>query len=77
MLKKLHETNSVFLPKVWEAVNACADMLQKCINELSNCIQMIDSLHMQLGDRFRNFLSLAFVLVLDITEFNNFRKVFF
>jgi hypothetical protein len=24
---------------------------------------------MQLGDRFRNFLKLAFVLVLDITDF--------
>jgi len=32
---------------------------------------------MQLGDRFRNFLKLAFVLILDITDFIILGKFFF
>ena len=32
---------------------------------------------MQLGDRFRNFLKLAFVLALDITDFIILGKCFF
>jgi hypothetical protein len=34
-------------------------------------------MHIKLGDRFRNFLKLTFVLVLDVLEFNPFWKVFF
>jgi hypothetical protein len=34
-------------------------------------------MHIKLCDRFRNFLKLTFVLVLDIIEFNPFWKVFF
>jgi hypothetical protein len=40
VLKKTQNKLSL-LPKVWDAVDACADTLQKRINELFNCFQMI------------------------------------
>jgi len=40
-VKEIKQNKLSLLPKVLDAVDACADMLQKRINELFNCIQLI------------------------------------